>query len=97
MTVDTTELRTRARLIEPGFPGTAAAVAAAADEIDALRNVTPEVAVTGTATTDYPDVTRLTVAGPHGRVVGLPQIAGVLVDVDGPHLTVSYTNPERNT
>ncbi|WP_284761557.1 hypothetical protein [Curtobacterium sp. MEB011] len=38
MTVDTTELRTRARNIEAmGLPGTAQALADAADELDALR------------------------------------------------------------
>jgi hypothetical protein len=38
MTVDTTELRTRARnLAEMDLPGTSAALTAAADEIDALR------------------------------------------------------------
>lgn len=115
MTADTTELRTRARLIEPGFPGTAEAVTAAAAEIDALRAQlasAPHLAVCTYMTAHFAEpcscwktetqlesplaldaVTRLTVAGPHGPVVGLPRVAGVHLDVADHHLTVSYTNP----
>lgn len=129
MAVDTTELRTRARLIEPGFPGTAAALLAVADENDALRAALaviphaplcqllmlrddepcscaksaahepsgPPLAVTGMTAVHYPAARRLTVAGPHGNVLGLPAVASVRVDLHDDHLTVSYTNPERNT
>jgi len=38
-------------------------------------------------------VTRLTVAGPHGPVIGLPHVDRVRLDVVDHHLTVSYTNP----
>lgn len=37
MTVDTTELRARSKIIDPGLPLTAKAMVAAADELDALR------------------------------------------------------------
>lgn len=57
------------------------------------KSALSEVAVMGTASTLYPDVHRLTVAGPHGRVLGLPAIAGVRLDVDQHHLTVNYSNP----
>ncbi|WIA96436.1 hypothetical protein [Curtobacterium sp. MCBA15_004] len=44
MTVDTTELRTRARNIDAlGLPGTSGALTAAADEIDALRGALDRV------------------------------------------------------
>lgn len=59
------------------------------------KSVLPEIAVTGVATTSYPDATRLTVAGPHGPVVGLPRVAGVHIDIDDHHLTVTYDNPGR--
>jgi hypothetical protein len=41
----------------------------------------------------YLDARSLTVAGPHGPVLGLPRVASVRVDRDDDHLTVSYTNP----
>ncbi|MBT2502995.1 hypothetical protein [Curtobacterium sp. ISL-83] len=37
MTVNTAELRASARIIDPGFPGTAKAITAAADELDLLH------------------------------------------------------------
>lgn len=116
MTVDTALLRTRSRNLEQaGFPHSAAAVAEAADEIDALRAKVasaPHLAVCTYMTAHFAEpcscwktetqlesplaldaVTRLTVAGPHGPVVGLPRVAGVHLDVADHHLTVSYTNP----
>jgi hypothetical protein len=43
VTVDTAELRTRAKVIEPGFPHIATAITEAADELDALRRALAEV------------------------------------------------------
>ncbi|MGW8430915.1 hypothetical protein ACWGJ9_07295 [Curtobacterium citreum] len=117
MTVDTAELRTRARNVDAmALPGTSDALSAAADEIDALRATlasAPHLAVCTYMTEHFAEpcscwktetalepplaldaVTRLTVAGPHGPVLGLPRVAGVHLDVDGSHhLTVSYSNP----
>lgn len=119
MTVDTTELRARSKIIDPGLPLTAKAMTDAADELDALRralaavphaelcrllmtrddepcscekSAVPQVQVTGTATVRYPDVTRLEVHGPAGRVVGLFALTGALVDLqdDGRTLKVIY-------
>ena len=42
-------------------------------------------------------ITSLTVAGPHGRVLGLPRIRHPRLEFRGPALTIHYDNPEATT
>jgi len=58
-------------------------------------SITTDLAPSPATLDDALDViTSLTVAGPHGRVLGLPRIRHPRLEFRGPALTIHYDNPE---
>lgn len=55
----------------------------------------PPLVIPTVQSVTYLGARRLSITGPHGRVIGFPTVGSVHVELDGDHLTVSYTNAEQ--